>query len=92
VWFTGVCLSSSCSRDAEASCAVTVNGADIALEAEGSWEENVGTYVACTDDCGFLQASCSLGTLPDGTYTVTYGGESFTLTVPGTQDACFITP
>lgn len=75
------CLSSSCSRDLGGSCTAVVDGTDITLTSDISWEEDRGD-VACTDDCGIPAVSCTLADLPDGTYTVTFGSQTLTLTVP----------
>jgi hypothetical protein len=68
------CLSSSCDRDRVASCTVTPSGAELAVTASGAWTDWSGTGEACTDDCGFLSASCATDLLPPGTYTFTLAG------------------
>lgn len=82
------CLSSSCSRDFAGSCEATVDGSEITLTSTLSWAQNLGEGVPCTDDCGLPQADCTIAGLADGTYDVTYGGETFTLTVPVVDTAC----
>ena len=84
-----ICLSSSCDRNAAATVEASVEGSTIAITSSASWEQNEGRNIACTDDCGFLGAEAELGTLAEGTYTVTFGGESLELVIPGEQDACF---
>ncbi|MEL6349099.1 MAG: hypothetical protein AAFV53_38700 [Myxococcota bacterium] len=84
-----ICLSSSCDRNDDAAVDAAVEGGTIAISASASWEQNEGRNITCTDDCGFLGAEADLGVLAEGTYTVTFGGESLTLTIPGEQDACF---
>ncbi|MBC8067700.1 MAG: hypothetical protein IAG13_05145 [Deltaproteobacteria bacterium] len=76
------CLSSSCTRDVEASCTAAVEGQRIVLTSEIQWEENNGRIDGCTLDCGSASATCSLGRLADGAYTVVHGEEELALTVP----------
>ncbi|MBX2802079.1 MAG: hypothetical protein KTR31_30640 [Myxococcales bacterium] len=76
------CLSSSCSRDLGGSCEAVVDGTDITLTSEVTWEQDAGTGIACTDDCGIPMVTCTIADLADGTYTVTHGTETLTLTVP----------
>jgi hypothetical protein len=80
------CMSSSCSRNFAGSCAATVSGTEIALTSDIAWEQNEGD-VACTDDCGIPTTSCDLTGLADGSYTVTFGDQTFALTVP-VADPC----
>ncbi|MEL6347838.1 MAG: hypothetical protein AAFV53_32330 [Myxococcota bacterium] len=88
VYDANTCLSSSCSRNSEASVSAAVAGNTIAISSSASWERNMGN-VDCTDDCGMLGDETDLGVLAEGSYTVTFGGESLTLTIPGEQAACF---
>lgn len=88
VYDANVCLSSSCDRNRDASVSAVVEGSTIAIGSSASWEQNKGN-VGCTDDCGMLGAEANLGVLAEGSYTVTYGGESLTLAIPGEQTACF---
>ena len=78
----GVCLSSSCTRDPLATCEVTRVGGGIAVASLASWTDTSPSADACTADCGLLSATCQLDSLPAGTYTVRYGGQALTLTVP----------
>lgn len=82
------CLSSSCSRNAAAGCTATVVGDTVEITAEASWEENVAPDAACTDDCGILDAQCEVGVLAEGTYTVTFGDQTQTLTVSSKDAVC----
>jgi len=82
------CLSSSCSRDLGGQCEATVDGSTITVTSTITWEQAVaGPNLACTDDCGLPQVSCTIpGGLDDGEYTVEIGGESTTVDYP--DDAC----
>jgi hypothetical protein len=79
------CMSSSCTRNFEGTCSATSTGSDVALTSDVHWEENVGAGT-CTADCGIPMATCTLSGLADGTYTVTFGDQTFDLTVPATDD------
>lgn len=80
------CLSSSCTRNVEASCSAAVEGTRIEITSDFSWEEkDRGT---CTLDCGSATAACSVGPLADGTYTVVHGEEEFQLVVPLEMQGC----
>jgi hypothetical protein len=78
----GTCTSSSCDRVLNAACRATRSGSVITIEAETVIESEVGS---CTDDCGFVTASCELAPLPAGTYELRYGNDSLSLTVPSTR-------
>ncbi|MDP2305093.1 MAG: hypothetical protein Q8P18_03620 [Pseudomonadota bacterium] len=82
-----VCLSSSCSRNATASCAATLDGTTITVTSEFAWEEATGETLDCTADCGMLAASCDVGPLAAGSYLIVHGAESTTVEVP-TTGAC----
>jgi hypothetical protein len=80
------CLSSSCSRAFEGSCTLTMDDpSTLTLTSDIRWEQNVGERVACTDDCGIPRVSCTLPSLPDGTYTVAFGSQTLDLTFPATE-------
>lgn len=76
------CLSSSCSRDLDGSCTVSVEGKTILLTAEISWENKHGPLARCTEDCGTPSIDCDLGALAGGDYTVEYGEDEVPLAVP----------
>lgn len=78
----GVCLSSSCSRQIEASCVAEVDGDQVVVTSSFAWEEASARRLACTADCGFMIAECSAGALPAGTYTVSHAEESYEVTLP----------
>lgn len=78
------CTSSSCDTVLNAACRASRSGSTITVEAEAVIESE-GTE--CTDDCGFVTASCELEALPEGTYELRYGDETTTLTVPSTTAA-----
>lgn len=82
IWLDA-CLSSSCSREATASCTATASGNTITLTSAFSWEENVAPDAMCTEDCNQIMASCELPALPEGTYEVQHGDDLLSLTVPG---------
>lgn len=75
------CMSSSCSRNFDAECSAVVEGTEITLQSDIRWEDDQGN-VSCTDDCGIPAVSCTIANLAEGTYTVTFGTETFSLTVP----------
>lgn len=77
----GTCLSSSCDREATGTCAATVDGNTITVTTRFDWETATGN-VECTDDCGFLEATCITGSLPAGDYTLVVGDRSSSVTVP----------
>ncbi|MFK7927274.1 MAG: hypothetical protein AB8H79_03750 [Myxococcota bacterium] len=83
--FANLCLSSSCSRDAVASCNAVLDGQVITVTAQFDWQEATGN-IACTDDCGSLSATCEVGPLPAGTYTVKMGSGVETFDVPTTEE------
>jgi hypothetical protein len=73
------CLSGTCSHDAKATCAATLEGNVIQVTSAASYREE---GAVCTDDCGALVASCSTPPLPAGTYRVRHGAETIVLPVP----------
>lgn len=84
----GGCMSSSCSQDLEAQCEVAVDGQDVTITSSASYGDTSHLSDGCTDDCGTLQAICGEITLPEGTYTVTHGAETFELTIPSDDAGC----
>lgn len=80
----GICLSSSCDRNATGTCEATLDGATITIQSGFAWETATGP-VGCTDDCGLLMATCDVGPLPAGTYTLVHGSETVTVDVPTTE-------
>ena len=62
-----------------------MDGTTITVTSAFDWETATGN-VACTDDCGFLSASCEVGALAAGEYTLVHGTDSVTVTVPTTED------
>lgn len=81
----GVCLSSSCDRDATGSCTATLDGATITVTSEFTWETQTGD-ATCTADCGLLTTTCEVGPLPAGSYTIEHGTESRAVTIPSAED------
>src|SRR4051812_40422025 len=57
------CLSSSCSKDARADCAVQLDGNVLAVTSTATFRREGET---CTDDCGALVARCTTPVLPAG--------------------------
>lgn len=82
------CLSEKCSRDVQIDCEVSPQGADLRVETEIHWERRDGQFTKCDEDCGDAIATCMLGRLDDGAYTVWFGGDSVIVSVPVTQ-GCF---
>lgn len=82
------CLSSSCSRNLGGSCEATVDGSTITVTSEITWEEAVaGPNLACTDDCGAPQVTCTIpGGLAAGPYTIEIGEDRVMVDFP--EDAC----
>jgi len=80
------CLSSSCSRDLVTSCEATLDGTTLTLTSDIHWEDNMADGATCTDDCGLPAATCELENVPDGTYTLDFDGQSYTIEVPGSSD------
>jgi len=87
VW-ADTCLSSSCSRDAEGSCTASLDGSTITVTSTFTWQQNVSPRAACTDDCGSIEATCEVGPLPAGTYTLVHGDDSEEITIPAEGDNC----
>jgi hypothetical protein len=77
-----VCLSATCDVDRRASCRANVDGSVITVTAEGSYRRDGDD---CSDDCGALTATCSVGPLPAGDYEVRYAEDSLALTLPSTR-------
>jgi hypothetical protein len=73
------CLSSSCDTVRSASCKIAVDGQKLIVTSSGTVESEGGS---CTDDCGLMQASCQVGGLAPGKYTITHGSESQEITLP----------
>lgn len=68
------CLSSSCDTLVSAECSGTLDGDTLTITATAVIESEGNV---CTDDCGFVQASCELPTLSDtSNLTVVYGEQS----------------
>lgn len=77
----GICLSSSCSRNAEGSCTAAVEGSTITLTSDFSWEQAMGD-IPCTEDCRQLVVTCEVGVLAGGSYAVVLGEEESEVTIP----------
>lgn len=84
---TDVCLSSSCTRDREASCTITPNTTGLAVTTAAAYTDVAPLGGGCTADCGFLSATCATDALPAGDYTITYGTQSIALTIPSVVTA-----
>jgi hypothetical protein len=81
------CFSSSCTQNIEISCEALVTGSDIVIHGTGSWEVASGDQ-ECTADCGLGDGECTIDPLGEGTYTVRFGTETATLTIPSTATVC----
>lgn len=80
------CYSSSCTMVHEASCQLVSQMGD-ALVVDGAFcvEDTSSRMPGCTADCGGAGvASCEIGTLAEGGYSVSYGELSVLFTVPMT--------
>jgi len=82
-----VCLSSSCDRAPEGTCTATLDGTTITVESTFTWETNTSAQ-ECTTDCGRIEATCQVGPLAAGDYTVEHGDETWTITVPTDPGPC----
>jgi hypothetical protein len=80
--FSDDCLSSECTRAQTGACVATLDGDRILVESTFSWESKSGIPMACTDDCGDLTASCSVGPLEEGSYTLLHGGDELVISIP----------
>jgi hypothetical protein len=69
----------------EAECSMELDGSNLIVTAE-AWTKTVHRTFS-TDECGLPTTECSLSDVPDGDYTVTYGGFSTDLTVSGSPGA-----
>ena len=81
-----LCLSSSCDTLISATCTATLDGSTITVTSEFVVESQTGD-VSCTDDCGLPMATCTVGPLASGTYTITHGDVIAEVTIP-TTDTC----
>ena len=77
------CLSSSCDEATLAECQVVEDDGTIRVESRAEVEREGGE---CTDDCGSLTASCTSEPLAPGSYSVKYGSDSASLSLPA-EDA-----
>lgn len=83
------CLSSSCTRNVHGSCEATVDGMRIELTSDISWEETSNRPLkGCNLDCGIATATCTVGELQPGTYTVVLGEQETEVQVPLGEDSC----
>lgn len=78
------CHSSSVSNES-ATCAVAIDGSTLEVTSEGGYDPPRG---AQNDDCNMLVATCAGPELVEGDYTLTYGGDTLTFTVPATETPC----
>jgi hypothetical protein len=79
------CLSSSCDINRDMSCEVITDSTQIVVHSQGSFTERDG-YVSCTEDCGFLEASCTSAPLPAGNYVIVHGDDRIPLTIPSSVE------
>jgi hypothetical protein len=86
-----LCLSGSCSRNRRGSCHVALQGHELVVASEFSWEEK--TRGSCTEDCNSIAASCASPPLPPGEYMVIHGGEQHGIMVPSVRaQSCLTAP
>lgn len=81
----GICFRTDCERNVEVS--LEAEGLNFTTRAEleaAVPEEGLG----CNDDCELHLAILELDPLPEGEHTITFAGETKTVTVPGVQRAC----
>ena len=72
---------SACIENELAACTVTVDGEQLTVSSELSWNEPSGEQ-ACIDLCGSLGAICASDPLPTGAYQVVHGSTQRTLSIP----------
>lgn len=72
------CLS-SCSREVEAWCSISVQGSQITVQSRASVEREGGS---CTDECGQLVASCVSEPIAAGVFQLRHGEVSAEVTLP----------
>lgn len=76
------CLSSTCSKDMKAQCAVTVDGPGVlTVQSSGSYRDEGNT---CSADCRFLIARCETPPLEPGNYRVRHGNDELMIQIPST--------
>lgn len=78
----GICLSSTCDENLQASCSATVEGSVVTVKAQGSYSHRGDE---CSEDCMTLNARCEVGPLPAGDYELTYAGKTLALTLPSAR-------
>jgi hypothetical protein len=82
------CLSSTCTRDVDGSCDVTIGDTAIVLRSDIFWEQKDGPGASCSDDCLRATAICPLGRLDPGTYRIVHGAATLIVEVP-VVEGCF---
>jgi hypothetical protein len=80
------CLSSSCDRVTMSACQIVEKDGTIRVGSRAQVQHEGG---ACTDDCGSLTALCESAPIAGGTYTVTYGSNTATITLPTSGQMVF---
>lgn len=71
-----------CAGDFDAACSVMREGNTIELDARGSFRKRGG---ACTAACQPVVATCIIGNVPAGTYTINSGSHSLEVTLPSDE-------
>lgn len=69
-------------EDVEVACEITLDGSVLTIDGEATWVAPGGDI---TTDCQVVTATCSLASLPDGTYEVRYGGASRSISLGGSE-------
>ncbi len=80
---------SSCAEDPQASCSVHVDGNNIYIQSEASWDE---TEELCILICKSLVATCAVMGLDPGTYVVEHGEVMYDLKLPSEDTPVCLQP
>lgn len=73
------CISGSCDRASEPTCSVDVNEKTIEVSSRAVVSRYPGP---CTSDCALLEMECRSAPMSSGTYTLTHGEDSASVTLP----------
>ncbi len=89
VFHSDQCLSTSCTTGYTGDCQIDIQGSSLSIGLSGSYgDASRMDNPACTDDCGHWTIECDDITLPEGTYTLSYGGDPRTFDVPS-ESGCY---
>ena len=73
-----------CGGDTRTECHVTREGNTIDIDAQGTYQKRGGT-AGCAAVCRPLMATCTVGNLDAGTYTIHSGTHSLEVTIPSDE-------